>query len=287
MLYTKDIFEKGIELAKKTNFIPRDNFPDSGIVFQNANQKPIKKIAVGIDIGPFEIFWAKQQGCDLIIAHHPKGASLCGVGQEVLNQIDNLSFYGVPAEKIKTEIELGSESEHRNVMGDNISREALMAEDLGIDLLVLHTPMDIFGVKEMQTIIEKNNCLTIGDCICALKSLKEFTLAAAYGQKIFVANGSEDEKIGRIAFTEFLGGEEASAKVFKHMKEAGVDTILVPHLSEEFFQAANEAGLKIIYCGHMASDSVGINVFLDSLLKENEELEIVPMGGLLRNKKKK
>ena len=129
---------------------------------------------------------------------------------------------------------------------------------------------------------KKKSCQTLRDCLKILQDLEEFRLAEKFGQTPFIAHGEPNAKIGRISFTEFLGAEESSPEIFKPLKNAGVDTILVPHFSEDFFRAATAAGLQIIYCGHMASDSMGPNAFLNSLLLENPTIEILPLGGFLR-----
>jgi hypothetical protein len=59
------------------------------------------------------------------------------------------------------------------------------------------------------------------------------------------------------------------------------------HQSEEHRKAAEKAHINVIVAGHISSDSIGMNLFLDEL--EKRGMEIIPFGGLIRisrNKKK-
>jgi hypothetical protein len=38
----------------------------------------------------------------------------------------------------------------------------------------------------------------------------------------------------------------------------------------------------MIQCSHMASDSLGVNLLIDLLQKEDKKLEILPMSGFIR-----
>lgn len=283
-MITQTIFEKGITLAKLASFVPRQNFPDSGIIYKAKNDHLIKKIAVGVDVEAAELLYAHAQNCDLVIAHHPVGVPSVRVAEEILFHNDNLGHYGVPGRKIAATIEKSAQKERRRSAAYNLTREASLAKDMDMDFIVLHTPMDIVGVKRMETLLTKEKCHTLEDCLDLLGTLEEFSMARAFGQEPFIAHGEPTAKIGKISFTEFLGAEESSPEIFLPLKEAGVDTILVPHFSEDFFHAAKDANLQIIYCGHMASDSLGINIFLDTLLAEDPTIKIMPLGGLLRTK---
>ena len=70
---------------------------DSG-VYNIAENKEIKKVLVGIDIGPDEILIAKQLGnIDLVIAHHPVGKGLAQLADVMELQADVYSYGCVAA----------------------------------------------------------------------------------------------------------------------------------------------------------------------------------------------
>jgi hypothetical protein len=52
------------------------------------------------------------------------------------------------------------------------------------------------------------------------------------------------------------------------------------HMTDKHRQAAKDNHINVIISGHMASDSLGMNLFLDELQKRG--IEILPAAGLIR-----
>ena len=52
------------------------------------------------------------------------------------------------------------------------------------------------------------------------------------------------------------------------------------HLSEEGRKQAEKYHVNVVIAGHISSDSLGMNLFLDELQKKG--IEIVPCSGLIR-----
>ena len=52
------------------------------------------------------------------------------------------------------------------------------------------------------------------------------------------------------------------------------------HQSEEHRKEAEAANINLVIAGHMSSDSLGMNIFLDEL--EKQGIEIIPCSGLIR-----
>ncbi len=52
------------------------------------------------------------------------------------------------------------------------------------------------------------------------------------------------------------------------------------HISEEHKKEAEDAHLNVVIAGHISSDSLGMNLFLDEL--EKKGIEIIPCSGLIR-----
>jgi putative NIF3 family GTP cyclohydrolase 1 type 2 len=83
------------------------------------------------------------------------------------------------------------------------------------------------------------------------------------------------------------GGTEPSGKIYQELSRSGISTIVGMHMRKETLEKAGEVQLNVVTAGHMSSDSLGMNLFLDEL--EKKGIEIVPCGGLIRvsrNKKK-
>ena len=67
------------------------------------------------------------------------------------------------------------------------------------------------------------------------------------------------------------------------MAQAGIGTIIGMHMGEEHRKEAEKYHINVVIAGHMASDSLGMNLFLDEL--EKKGIEVVPVSGLIRVKR--
>ena len=122
--------------------------------------------------------------------------------------------------------------------------------------------------------------MRIEDLLNLLKEISEYREAIKFGAgpKIFV--GDPERRCGKIAVTEITGGTEGSPKLYEKMAQAGIGTVIGMHISEEHKKEAEAANINVVIAGHMSSDSLGVNLFLDEL--EKQGIEIVPCSGLIR-----
>lgn len=247
-----------------------------------AQDKQIKRVLVGIDIEPAEILLAKEIGnIDLIISHHPLGKGLANLHEVMELQCDVLNLYGVPinvAEKLMKE---KISEVARGINRVNHQRTVDAAKILGFNLICLHTATDNLAAKFLKEKLEKENSLMrIEDLISLLKEIPEYKEATKFGAgpKIFV--GDKEARCGKIAFTEITGGTEGSPKIYEKMAIAGIGTIVGMHMEEEHKKEAEAANINVVIAGHMSSDSLGVNLFLDEL--EKKGIEILPCSGLIR-----
>jgi len=248
-----------------------------------AEDKEIKKVLVGIDIEPAEILLAKEiGGIDLIIAHHPLGKGLAHLPDVMDLQCDVLNYYGVPiniAEGLMKE-RISEVARGLNVI--NHQRTVDTAKLLGISLMNSHTPCDNLAAKFLKDLIkkEKDNLIRLENLLNLLKEIPEYkeAMKIGAGPKIFV--GEPERKCGKIAITEITGGTEGSPKLYEKMATAGIGTIIGMHISEEHKKEAEAANINVVIAGHISSDSLGMNLFLDEL--EKRDIEIIPCSGLIR-----
>ena len=250
-------------------------------IYNIAKDKEIKKVLVGIDIGPAEILMAKEiGGIDLIIGHHPIGKGLAHLADVMDLQCDVLNYYGVPINIAEGLMAPRIEEVARGVNGVNHQRTVDAARLLKQNLMNLHTPCDNLAASFLKDLIEKEKPERIEDIIAILKEIPEYKKAMEIGAgpKIFV--GSENNRCGKIALTEITGGTEGSPKLYEKMAQAGVGTVVGMHISEEHKKEAEAANINVVIAGHMSSDSLGMNLFLDKL--EKKGIEIVPCSGLIR-----
>lgn len=246
-----------------------------------SEDREIKKIMVGIDIDPAEILLAKQLGgIDLIVAHHPRGKALATLYDVMEMQCEILSLYGVPINIAEGLMRPRISEVARGVNGINHQRGVDAARLLGFNLICLHTVCDNLAANFLKEKIESNSLEMVGDLMRLIKEIPEYkeAIKIGAGPKIFV--GSEENRCGKIALTEITGGSEGSPKLFEKMAQAGIGTIIGMHMSEEHKKEAEAANLNVVAAGHMSSDSLGTNLFLDELEKQN--IEIIPCSGLIR-----
>ena len=90
--------------------------------------------------------------------------------------------------------------------------------------------------------------------------------------------------MGEIILIEVTGGTSGSKNIYQWLAQAGVGTIVGMHMSEEYKKEAEKWHINVVIAGHMASDSLGMNLFLDELGKKG--IEVIPCSGLTRIKRK-
>jgi putative NIF3 family GTP cyclohydrolase 1 type 2 len=250
-------------------------------IYHIAKDKEVKKILTGIDIGPAEILIAKEVGgVDLIIPHHPLGRGLTHLADVMDLQCDVLNFYGVPINIAEGLMKERIDEVARGVNSANHQRTVDTAKLLGFNLMNVHTPADNLAAYFLKNLVEKEEPERVGDLMGLLKKVPEYKEAAKFGAgpKIFV--GDPERRCGKIGLTELTGGTEGSPKLYEKMAQAGIGTVIGMHISEEHKKEAEAANINVIIAGHISSDSLGMNLFLDKL--EKKGIEIIPCSGLIR-----
>ena len=250
-------------------------------VLNIADDKEIKKIMVGVDMEGPEIMLAHQMGIDLVIAHHPEGKGLAGLADVMHLQAEVLSQYGVPINVADGLMKLRISEVDRSVNGANHNRAVDIAKLLGVNFICLHTACDNLAARFLKNKIEKAQGLEkVEDLMVLLKEIPEYQKAMEIGVGPKVFAGNKDNYLGKVAVTEITGGTEGSPKLYEKMAQAGIGTVVGMHQSEEHRKEAELANINVVIAGHISSDSLGINLFLDEL--ERRGVEIVPASGLIR-----
>ena len=258
----------------------KNPYADSRVLNISRDQE-IKKILVGIDVEPAEILLAKEVGdVDLIISHHPLGVGLANLHEVMELQCDVLNQYGVPINIAENLMRERISEVARGLNRVNHQRTVDAAKILGFNLICLHTACDNLAARFLRDKIEERNPERIGELLNVLKEIPEYreAMKIGAGPKAFV--GSAENRCGKIALTEITGGTEGSSKLYEKMANAGIGTVIGMHQSEEGRKEAEAAHVNVVIAGHMSSDSIGINLFLDQL--EKRGIEIIPCSGLIR-----
>lgn len=253
---------------------------DSGI-YNVADDKEIKRVLVGIDIGPEEILLAKELGnIDLVIAHHPIGKGLAQLADVMDLQCDVYNFYGVPINVAEGLMKERISEVARGVNAVNHQRTVDTAKLLGVNLMNAHTNSDNMAAKFLRNLIESKKFERVSDIVNALKEIPEYKEAMKIGVGPKIFTGFAENRCGKIALTEITGGTEGSPKLYEKLAHAGVGTVIGMHISEEHKKEAEAAHINIVIAGHMSSDSLGMNLLMDEL--EKQGIEIVACSGFTR-----
>ncbi len=258
-------------------------YADSRILFGNPKTK-VKRILVGVDIGVGEVLLADRLGkFDLIIGHHPHGGALSSLHEVMDLQVDLLATYGVPINIAHHLMEERVEEVSRRFAPFNHFQSVDAARLLNIPFMCLHTPCDNLGWKLLSSHLEKKEYERLAEVLEELDKIPEFKIAKKQKAGPVIFYGSENSKAGKVRVVEFTGGTEGAKEIYERLSHAGVGTIIGMHISEEHRKEAKKHHLNLVVTGHMASDSIGINLLLDQL--EKKGLEVVSCSGLIRVKR--
>lgn len=282
----KNLFKEEQKEFDQERFI--NPYSDTRLLFGDG-KKQVKTILSGIDIEVGEILLAKylsenKQPIDLVISHHPLGKALAKLDDVMKLQADLLSDWGIPINVAESLLEKRMGEVARSVSCQNHNQSVDAAKLLNIPLMCTHTITDNLVARFVQEKINKAKPDTVGDLIDLLKTIPEYKKATELnaGPAIFV--GSRKRQTGKIALTEITGGTAGSKNIYERLSIAGIGTIVGMHISEENKQEAEKHHINVVIAGHMASDSLGMNLFLDKL--ENKGIKVIPCSGLIRVKRK-
>jgi len=281
---TKEKFEK-LDAKRKKEFDEEklwNPYSDTRVHFDSG--KKVKKILAGIDIDTGEVMLADRLGnMDLILGHHPLGKGLSNLDDVMYMQADILSQYGIPINIAESVLKPRISEISRAVNPANANQSVDASKLLGISIMNVHTPADNLVANLLKNKIEAKKFDYVGEVVEFLKEIPEYKQAIEYGQGPTLFTGHEDNRCGKIALTEITGGTEGSPKMYEYLSRAGVGTIISMHQSEEHKKAAEKAHINVIIAGHISSDNIGMNLFLDEL--EKRGIEIVACSGITRVKR--
>ncbi|NOX97492.1 MAG: NGG1p interacting factor NIF3 [Nitrospirae bacterium] len=282
----KKQYEK-LEKDDKEEFDPErlvNPYPDTRFLTGSLKKK-VKRVLVGIDIDPAEVLLAdrlmeKGKNIDLIISHHPEGKALASLDKAMHLQEDVMCKYGVPINVAEGLMSKRIAEVSRGIAPLNHNRVVDTARLLDYPFICVHTPADNLVYNFVDTFIERKNPETVGELVEILKSIPEYKEATKIkaGPRIFV--GNKDGRAGKIAATEMTGGTSGAKEAYEKLSQAGVGTIVGMHMKETHKREAEKHHINVVIAGHIASDSLGMNIFLDEL--EKKRIEIIPCSGLIR-----
>lgn len=258
-------------------------YSDTRILYGNP-ENDVTTALVGVDMEVGEVVLAdrlSERGkvIDIIISHHPEGKALAALAGVMGIQPEIWKKLGVPINVGEGLMNKRSQEVFRAIMPVNHNRAVDAARLFEIPFMCLHTPADNMVTSFLQEIMDKKAPETVKDVVDALKEIPEYTAAVQQNAGPTIVVGSNDRKAGRV-WIDMTGGTEGPKEAIEKLANAGVGTLVCMHASEKHTKAAEEHNLNIIIAGHMASDSVGLNLIMDQL--EARGMTIVPCSGLIR-----
>lgn len=258
-------------------------YPDSAIHVNNGKNS-VKRVLAGIDIGSSDVLLASQltergQPVDLIIAHHPVGKALAGLHEVMEMSVEIYESLGVPIHLAEKIMEDRMREVNRSVHPANHYQTVQVAQLLGINFINTHTITDNLVDKFIQQYLAKEMPETVGDLLSCLLQIPEYQQAKQLGVGPTIFAGSPKHRVGKF-LVEMTGGTEPSSKIYQEFSRSGVSTMVSMHMRSEPLEKVNKFQMNVVIAGHMSSDSLGMNLFLDEL--ERRGVEIVPCGGLIR-----
>ncbi len=279
--------------AKKKEYFDLESlknpFLDSRIL--NGDPKtPLKRILVGIDISVGEILVANElnksgKKIDAVIAHHPEGRALIDLTQVMDIQEDIAMAEGVPVNVAEKLMRSRIGDLNRGLHAVNHFQVPAAAKLLNMPFACYHTFADNQVYWFIKNYINKRKPKTLGDVIENLMEFPEYQRAKKMGNGPMIFVGDEKARCGKISFSGFTGGTSGSKEMYAQMAAAGVGTILSMHIPEEHRKLAEKYHINVLICGHMASDSLGVNLLMDEF--EKKGVEILECGGFLRESRAK
>ncbi|MBU0668200.1 Nif3-like dinuclear metal center hexameric protein [Patescibacteria group bacterium] len=245
----------------------------------------LRRVLVGIDIGVGEVLLANElsksgKKIDAIIAHHPEGRALIDLTQVMTTQIEQAVEDGVPVNVIEKQIGGRIGDLNRALHPTNHFQVPQAAELLGIPMACFHTFADNLVYRFMKKYISGKKPKYIKDIIDALMKLPEYQHAKKQGNGPMLFTGDEKSRCGKISYSGFTGGTSGNKETIKKMAAAGVGTVLAMHIPEDHRKLAEKHQMNVVICGHMASDSLGVNLLMDEL--EKKKVQIVACSGFIR-----
>lgn len=266
-----------IDIALKLAGI--DTLPeDSAIIVEGEN---IKKVLMGVDMDTQEILLGKELGFDCVISHHPTtGSPIANFTKVMESQIDKMVSFGVPINKAQKVLKKKIGQVDRGMHVRNYDRTGSAAKLLKMPYLNIHQPADFITESFVQNHLDEKLMdkpkAKLKDVVNALLEIDEYKNTIA-GPKIRV--GSEDDYAGKVAVL-MAGGTGGGADVYKAYFEAGVGTIIAMHMPEDVKKAVEEQNIgNVVVAGHMASDSIGLNIIIEELKKNG--LTVEKMSGII------
>lgn len=246
-------------------------FADTRILYGNPDIE-VKSLIVGVDVEAPELLLVdrlRQKGdkIDLCLAHHPEGRALAQLSDVMGLQADVWAGFGVPINIGDALISERMQEIRRALMPQNHQRPIDTARLLDIPFMCVHTPADNLVTDYLTRLFRNRKPRLVGDVIDLLLKEKEYRASAERGMPPTAIVGDRKNRAGDI-LVDMTGGTEGPVSALERLGQAGVGTIVAMHMGDKLKAEAEKQHINVVIAGHIASDNIGVNLFLDRLEKK-------------------
>jgi putative NIF3 family GTP cyclohydrolase 1 type 2 len=245
------------------------------------SDRDVRSVLFGIDVDAGELLYAQHAGYDAVIAHHPVGEhARMDFARVVHRQVDMMVAEGIDRDVAERAVAQRLDAVHRRDHMGNWNRVVDTARLIGMPLCNVHLACDILGRQAIVDVLQQRAGAdtTVAQVIDWLGEFPEME-AALTRPETWV--GDPSHRLGRWVVA-MAGGTNGGHPVFREYFRAGVDTILAMHIAEDDLhklRAEAPDGATLLVTGHMATDSIGINLVIAGL--EEQGIEVTRTSGVL------
>jgi len=257
-------------------------------VLHGSEDVDVKAVMVGIDTEVGELVLAdrlRERGTklDLVWGHHPEGRGLASLGGVMSMQADILAGFGVPINVAEGLLKPRISEVERRVMPVNHMRAVDAARLLDIPMICTHTPADNCVAGHLQSLFDRESPRTVGDVIDVLREIPEYCDAEKQDMGLKIFAGDKKRRAGRV-FVDMTGGTSGSEKTFERLSNTSdIGTMVAMHIPEKHREEAEKNHISVVIAGHMASDTLGMNLLLDAVEKAGgHKLDVIEASGFRR-----
>ncbi|MBN1232695.1 MAG: NGG1p interacting factor NIF3 [Candidatus Coatesbacteria bacterium] len=242
----------------------------------------IRSIMAGIDCEAPELLLAdrlreKGKRIDFVLSHHPK--RYFGFENELKIQIDLLHDAGIPINIAEGIFIPRIKELERALAPGNDTRSLDTARLLDIPFGSTHTVADNHVHQFLKKKFEKNKPCKVKDVIDLLLEEPEYQDAKKKGNGLKIFAGDRERFAGEI-YLYMTGGTSGPKEELEWLaKRSNIGTIVAMHITDERRKLAEQNHINVVIAGHMASDSLGMNLLLDKILRMDKKMEIIPVSG--------
>jgi hypothetical protein len=244
----------------------------------------VKGVLWGIDISTGEMLLAdrlREKGriIDAVIGHHPFGRARPAFGEALHLHEHIYAQLGVPVNVAEDIMAPRIREVHNLSAVTNYDQAVDAARLLELPLMCLHSVTDNLVDRFLNDLVERESPKRVGDVVDMLMGLPEHLRAAGNNNPPEVYVGDKKRKAGKVV-VRMTGGTSGPKDLYEKLADAGVGTVVFMHIPESHLEEVRKHHLNVVIAGHVASDSLGINLLADQL--EDRGVKVTPCSGFIR-----